>query len=109
MEDANEKSGSSATAETKAGVAQNASEVEKAANKLYEENIEDEGTGLRARDRGMRGYAGQPVEKYGDDTLLNHGPLLIAVINIHLNRTKQPTASNRVNTHSQLLANHLLS
>ena len=42
MDDANEKSGSSAAAETKAGVAQSASEVEKAANKLYEENIEDE-------------------------------------------------------------------
>ena len=40
--DAGEKSGSSAAAETKAGVAQTASEVEKAANKLYEENIEDE-------------------------------------------------------------------
>lgn len=42
MDDANEKSGSSAAAETKAGVVQMASEVEKAANKLYEENIEDE-------------------------------------------------------------------
>lgn len=42
MDDANEKSGSSAAAETKAGVAQTASEIEKAANKLYEENIEDE-------------------------------------------------------------------
>ena len=42
MDDANEKSGSSAAAETKAGVTQTASEVEKAANKLYEENIEDE-------------------------------------------------------------------
>ena len=42
MDDANAKSGSSAAAETKAGVAQTASEVEKAANKLYEENIEDE-------------------------------------------------------------------
>lgn len=42
MDDSNEKSGSSAAAETKAGVAQTASEVEKAANKLYEENIEDE-------------------------------------------------------------------
>ena len=42
MDDASEKSGSSAAAETKAGVAQSASEVEKAANKLYEENIEDE-------------------------------------------------------------------
>ena len=42
MDDVGEKSGSSAAAETKAGVAQTASEVEKAANKLYEENIEDE-------------------------------------------------------------------
>ena len=42
MDDAGEKSGSSAAAETKAGVTQTASEVEKAANKLYEENIEDE-------------------------------------------------------------------
>lgn len=42
MDDANEKSESSAAAETKAGVVQTASEVEKAANKLYEENIEDE-------------------------------------------------------------------
>ncbi|CAD6574267.1 MAG: hypothetical protein ASARMPREDX12_006486 [Alectoria sarmentosa] len=48
MDDANEKSGSSAAAETKAGVAQSASEVEKAANKLYEENIEDE-----RKDEGM--------------------------------------------------------
>ena len=42
MDDANAESGSSAATETKAGVAQSASEVEKAANKLYEENIEDE-------------------------------------------------------------------
>ena len=42
MDDAGEKSGSSAAAETKAGVTQTASEVEKAANKLYEENIADE-------------------------------------------------------------------
>ena len=42
MDDASEKNGSSAAAETKAGVTQTASEVEKAANKLYEENIEDE-------------------------------------------------------------------
>ena len=42
MDDAGGESGSSAAAETKAGVAQTASEVEKAANKLYEENIEDE-------------------------------------------------------------------
>lgn len=42
MNDANEKSESSAAAETKAGVAQTASEVERAANKLYKENIEDE-------------------------------------------------------------------
>ena len=35
-------SASSATEETKAGVAQSASEVEQAANKLYEERIEDE-------------------------------------------------------------------
>lgn len=42
MDDTSEKSGSSAAAETKAGVAQTASEVEKVANKLYEENIEDE-------------------------------------------------------------------
>ena len=34
--------GSSALEETKAGVAQTASEVEKAANKLYEERIEGE-------------------------------------------------------------------
>ena len=42
MDDVKESNGSSAAAETKAGVAQTASEVEKAANKLYEENIEDE-------------------------------------------------------------------
>ena len=42
MDNVNESNGSSAAAETKAGVAQTASEVEKAANKLYEENIEDE-------------------------------------------------------------------
>lgn len=43
MDDANVKSGnSSAAAETKAGVAQSASEVERAAGKLYEENIEEE-------------------------------------------------------------------
>ena len=42
MNDVNKSNGSSAAAETKAGVAQTASEVEKAANKLYEENIEDE-------------------------------------------------------------------
>lgn len=42
MDDASTKSGSSAAAETKAGVAQTASEVEKAANKLYEERMEDE-------------------------------------------------------------------
>ena len=41
-DDVNESNGRSAAAETKAGVAQTASEVEKAANKLYEENIEDE-------------------------------------------------------------------
>lgn len=42
MDDVKESDGSSAAAETKAGIAQTASEVEKAANKLYEENIEDE-------------------------------------------------------------------
>ena len=42
MDDAGASQGSSAAAETKAGVAQTASEVEKAANKLYEERIEDE-------------------------------------------------------------------
>ncbi len=42
MDDAGAKNGSSAAAETKAGVAQTASEVEKAANKLYEERMEDE-------------------------------------------------------------------
>jgi len=43
MDDADVKSGSSsAAAETKAGVAQSASEVERAAGKLYEENIEEE-------------------------------------------------------------------
>ena len=42
MDGVKESNGSSAAAETKAGVAQTASEVEKAANKLYEENIEDE-------------------------------------------------------------------
>ena len=42
MDDVKGSNGSSAAAETKAGVAQTASEVEKAANKLYEENIEDE-------------------------------------------------------------------
>ena len=42
MDSANEKSGSSAAAETNADVAHTASEVERAAIKLYEENIEDE-------------------------------------------------------------------
>lgn len=42
MDDAGASSGSSAAAQTKAGVAQTASEVEKAANKLYEERMEDE-------------------------------------------------------------------
>lgn len=42
MGDGNKSSGSSAAAETKAGVSQKASEVEKAANKLYEERMEDE-------------------------------------------------------------------
>ena len=42
MDDVGEKNGSSAAAESKAGITEMASEVEKAANKLYEENIEDE-------------------------------------------------------------------
>lgn len=42
MDDAGASKGSSAAEETKAGVAQTASEVEKAANKLYEERIGDE-------------------------------------------------------------------
>ena len=42
MDDAGASKGSSAAAETKAGVSQAASEVEKAANKLYEERMEDE-------------------------------------------------------------------
>lgn len=42
MNDAGESKGSSAAAETKAGVAQTASEVEKAADKLYRERMEDE-------------------------------------------------------------------
>ena len=42
MDDAGASKGSSAAAETKAGVGQTASEAEKAANKLYDENIEDE-------------------------------------------------------------------
>lgn len=42
MNDAGASNGSSAATETKAGVAQAASEVEKAANKLYEERMEDE-------------------------------------------------------------------
>ena len=42
MNDAGASQGSSAAAQTKAGVAQSASEVEKAANKLYEERMEDE-------------------------------------------------------------------
>ena len=42
MNDAEPSRGSSAAVETKAGVAQAASEVEKAANKLYEEKIEGE-------------------------------------------------------------------
>lgn len=53
MDDANEKSGSSAAAETKAGVVQMASEVEKAANKLYEENIEDEYAKGKAEPEGI--------------------------------------------------------
>lgn len=42
MDDARASNGSSAAAETKAGVSQTASEASKAADKLYEENIEDE-------------------------------------------------------------------
>lgn len=42
MDDAGASKGSSAAEETKAGVGQAASEAEKAANKLYEERMEDE-------------------------------------------------------------------
>ena len=42
MDNAGASSGSSAAAETKAGVGQAASEVENAANKLFEERMEDE-------------------------------------------------------------------
>ena len=42
MDDAGGSKGSSAAMETKAGVAQAASEVEKAADKLYRERMEDE-------------------------------------------------------------------
>lgn len=42
MNDTGESKGSSAAMETKAGVAQAASEVEKAADKLYRERMEDE-------------------------------------------------------------------
>ena len=42
MNDAGGSKGSSAATETKAGVAQAASEVEKAADKLYRERMEDE-------------------------------------------------------------------
>ena len=42
MDDAGASKGSSAAAQTKAGVSQTASEISKAADKLYEENIEDE-------------------------------------------------------------------
>ena len=42
MDDASKSSGSSAVEETKAGVSQTASEASRAADKLYEENIEDE-------------------------------------------------------------------
>lgn len=42
MDDAGASKGSSAAQETKAGVGQAASEVEKAANKLYEERMGDE-------------------------------------------------------------------
>ena len=42
VDDAGASKGSSAAAETKAGVTQTASEATRAADKLYEENIEDE-------------------------------------------------------------------
>ncbi len=42
MDDTSEKNGSSAAAQTKSGVAQAASEVETAADKLYRERMEDE-------------------------------------------------------------------
>ena len=42
MDGANSSSGGSAVAEAKAGLSQTASEASKAADKLYEENIEDE-------------------------------------------------------------------
>ena len=42
MDDGGASKGSSAAAQTKAGVSQTASEISKAADKLYEENIEDE-------------------------------------------------------------------
>ena len=42
MDDAGASNGSSAAAEAKAGIPQTASEASKAADKLYEENIEDE-------------------------------------------------------------------
>ena len=42
MDDAGGSKGSSAATETRAGVAQAASEVEKAADKLYRERMEDE-------------------------------------------------------------------
>lgn len=42
MDDAGGSQGSSAATETKAGVTQAASEVEKAADKLYRERMEDE-------------------------------------------------------------------
>ena len=42
MDGANASSGGSAAAEAKAGFSQIASEASKAADKLYEENIEDE-------------------------------------------------------------------
>ena len=42
MDDTKDSNGSSAAAETKAGLAQAASEVETAADKLYRENMEDE-------------------------------------------------------------------
>ena len=42
MDSTKDSNGSSAAAETKAGVAQAASEVETAADKLYRENMEDE-------------------------------------------------------------------
>ena len=42
MDGANASSGGSAAAEAKAGFSQTASEASKAADKLYEENIEDE-------------------------------------------------------------------